>query len=181
MLLQSEFKLQDLGFVHFFLGIEVKSSAMGILLSQHKYALDIIQRAGMASCKPVDTPLSASSKLGLVPGTLYSDPTRYRQIIGALQYLTFTRPDICYAINKVCQFMHAPLRIIGLLLNVSCVTSRLQQPIVCTSLGILSCLFMVSQMLIGLAVLTIANPQVVTLCTLALPLFHGNPGNNALL
>jgi len=77
------------------------------LLSQHKYALDIIQRAGMASCKPVDTPLSTSSKLGIVPGTLHSDPTRYRQIVGALQYLTFTRPDICYAINKVCQFMHA--------------------------------------------------------------------------
>jgi len=107
-LLQSEFKLRDLGFVHFFLGIEVKSTAMGILLSQHKYALDIIQRAGMTSCKPVDTPLSASSKLTLIPGTLYSDPTRYRQIIGALQYLTFTRPDICYAVNKVCQFMHAP-------------------------------------------------------------------------
>jgi hypothetical protein len=59
-LLQSEFKLRDLGSVHFFLGIEVKSTAMGILLSQHKYALDIIQRAGMTSCKPVDTPLSAS-------------------------------------------------------------------------------------------------------------------------
>jgi hypothetical protein len=107
-LLQSEFKLRDLGSVHFFLGIEVQSTAMGILLSQHKYALDIIQRAGMTSCKPVDTPLSASSKLGLIPGTLYSDPTRYRQIVGALQYLTFTRPDICYAVNKVCQFMHAP-------------------------------------------------------------------------
>ena len=83
-LLQSEFKLRDLGFVHFFLGIEVKSTTMGIILSQHKYAIDIIQRAGMTSCKPVDTPLSASSKLGLIPGTLYSDPTRYRQIIGAL-------------------------------------------------------------------------------------------------
>ena len=62
----------------------------------------------MTSCKPVDTPLFASSKLGLIPGTLYSDPTRYRQIFRALHYLTFTRPDICYAVNKVCQFMHAP-------------------------------------------------------------------------
>ena len=78
ILLQSEFKLLDLGSIHFFLGIEVKPTTMGILLSQHKYALDIIQRAGMTSCKPVDTPLSASSKLGLIPGTLYSDPTRYQ-------------------------------------------------------------------------------------------------------
>jgi hypothetical protein len=107
-LLQSEFKLRDLGSVHFFLGIKVKSTTMSILLSQHKYALYIIQRAGMASCKPVDTPMFASSKLGLVLGTLYSDPTWYCQIVGALQYLTFTRPDICYAVNKVCQVMHAP-------------------------------------------------------------------------
>jgi hypothetical protein len=62
----------------------------------------------MSLCKDADTPASSSSKLLLTSNTLYSDPTRYRQIIGALQYLTFTRPDICYAVNKVCQFMHSP-------------------------------------------------------------------------
>ena len=107
-LLQIESKLWNLGSVHFFLGIEVKPTVMGILLSQHKYALDIIQRASTTSYKPVDTPLSTCSKLGIMPCTLHSDPTRYRQIVGALQYLTFIRPDICYAVNKVCQFMHAP-------------------------------------------------------------------------
>ena len=81
---------------------------MGLLLSQHKYTLDIIQRASMTSCKSVATPLSTSLKLSIASGTLYYDPTRYRQIIGALRYLNFTRPDICYAVNKVCQFMHAP-------------------------------------------------------------------------
>jgi len=50
ILLSSEFKLRDLGSIHFFLGIEVKSTSMGLLLSQHKYTLDIIQRAGMTSC-----------------------------------------------------------------------------------------------------------------------------------
>jgi len=101
-LLSSEFKLWDLGSAHFFLGIEVKYTFMGLLLNQHKYTLDIIQRAGMTSYKPVDTLLSPSSKLGFVPGTIYSTPTCYRQIVGALQYLTFTRPDICYTVNKVC-------------------------------------------------------------------------------
>ena len=62
----------------------------------------------MTSCKPVATLLFTSSKLSIASGTPYTDPTRYRQIVGALQYLTFTRPDICYAVNKVCQFMHAP-------------------------------------------------------------------------
>jgi len=61
----------------------------------------------MSSCKLVDT-LASTTKIGLQPSDLYSDPTCYRQIIGALQYLTFTRPNICYAANKVCQFMHFP-------------------------------------------------------------------------
>ena len=39
---------------------------------------------------------------------MFSDATRFRQIMGALQNLTFTRPDICFAVNRVCQFMHAP-------------------------------------------------------------------------
>jgi hypothetical protein len=77
-LLSSEFKLRDLGSSHFFLGIEVKSTSMGLLVSQHKYTLDIIQWAGMTYCKPIATPLSTSSKLSVVSGTLHSDPTRYR-------------------------------------------------------------------------------------------------------
>jgi len=63
-LLSSEFKLRDLGDVHYFLGIEVPSTGMGLMLRQHKYILDILTRAGMTSCKPVDTPVSPS-KLAL--------------------------------------------------------------------------------------------------------------------
>jgi hypothetical protein len=105
-LLSSEFKLRDLGNVHYFFGIEVTPPSIWLILSQHKYALDIFSRAGMSSCKHVDT-LAFTSKIGLQTSDLYFNPTRYRQIVGALQYLTFTRPDICYTINKVCQFMHA--------------------------------------------------------------------------
>jgi len=61
----------------------------------------------MSSCKHVDTSTSVS-KLDLQSTELFSDPTRFHQIVGALQYLTFTRPNICYVVNKVCQFMHAP-------------------------------------------------------------------------
>jgi hypothetical protein len=61
----------------------------------------------MLSCKPVDTPIS-TSKATILPDPLFSDATRFRQIVGALQYLTFTRPYICFAVNRVCQFMHAP-------------------------------------------------------------------------
>jgi hypothetical protein len=106
-LLSSEFKLRDLGVVHYFLGIEIQPTAMGLMLRQHKYILDILTRAGMTSCKPVDTPIS-TSKVTILSDPLFSDPTRFRQIMGALQYLTFTRPNICFTVNRVCQFMHAP-------------------------------------------------------------------------
>jgi len=106
-LLSSEFKLRDLGDVHYFLGIEVQSTGMGLMLRQHKYILDILTRAGMTSYKPVDT-LFSPSKLAIQPDHPFSDPTRFRQIVGALQYLTFTRPDIFFAVNRVCQYMHAP-------------------------------------------------------------------------
>ena len=77
------------------------------MLCQHKYTLDIFTRAGMLTCKPVDTPISAS-KATIMLDPLFPDATRFRQLVGALQYLTFTRPDICFAVNRVCQFMHAP-------------------------------------------------------------------------
>jgi len=82
-LLSFEFKLRDLGAVHYFLGIEVQSTGLGLMLRQHKYILDILTRAGMTSCKPVDTPVSPS-KVTILPDNSFSNPTRFRQIVGAL-------------------------------------------------------------------------------------------------
>ena len=111
--LRKDFALKDLGDLHYFLGIEVKKEKNGISLSQEKYAQDILTRAGMKKCKPSPTPLSASEKLSKFEGTLlnYEDSTKYRSIVGALQYLTLTRPDLAYSVNKVCQFLHAPTTI----------------------------------------------------------------------
>ena len=100
-LLSSEFKLCDLGSVRYFLGIEVQSTSMGFMLRQHKYILDILTRAGMLSCKPIDTPIS-TSKATILPHPLFSNATRFRQIVGVIQYLTFTRLDICFVVNRVC-------------------------------------------------------------------------------
>ncbi|XP_026435091.1 uncharacterized protein LOC113332796 [Papaver somniferum] len=62
----------------------------------------------MDGVKPIHTPLSTSGDISSDRSTLLTDATEYRNIVGALQYLTFTRPDLAYAVNKVCQFMHAP-------------------------------------------------------------------------
>lgn len=64
----------------------------------------------MSSCKSVSTPLPISEKLSITSGLSLGpeDSTRYRSIVRALQYLTLTRPDISFSVNKVCQFLHSP-------------------------------------------------------------------------
>jgi len=115
----------------------------------------------MSSCKAIDTSASSLSKILLTSNTQYSDPTYYRQIVGALQYLTFTRPDICYAVNKVCQFMHSPTD--GYWSLVKRIV-RYFQGMTSYGLHIGGRFFpyMVLQMLIGLVVLMTENPPVAT-------------------
>jgi len=73
-LLSSKFKLRDLGVVHYFLGIEVQSTGMGLMLRQHKYILDILTQADMTSCKPVDTSVYPS-KIAIQSDHPFFDPT----------------------------------------------------------------------------------------------------------
>jgi hypothetical protein len=106
----ADFVLKDLGPLSYFLGIEVKPCDDGIVPSQDKYTMDILNHVGMQNCKPMHTPLAADEKISLTDGDLLSveDATSYRSVIGALQYLTLTRPDIFFVVNKVYQFLHAP-------------------------------------------------------------------------
>jgi histone deacetylase 1/2 len=108
--LQEEFALKDLGDLHYFLGIEIKRDQEGLVLTQGRYAADILKWSGMSKYKPIDTPLSSTEKLSVTEGSKLGieDSTRYRSLVGALQYLTLTRPNICFVVNKVCQFLHSP-------------------------------------------------------------------------
>jgi histone deacetylase 1/2 len=108
--LQQDFALKDLGDLHFFLGIEVTKKRDGLVLSQSRYARDILARSGMDKCKAVDTPLPSTQKLSIKDGDALGpeDSTKFRSLVGALQYLTMTRPDISFAVNKICQFLHSP-------------------------------------------------------------------------
>ncbi|GJV11917.1 ribonuclease H-like domain-containing protein [Tanacetum coccineum] len=92
--LHAEFSMTDLGPLDYFLGIFVTRNTSGMFLSQQKYA----------SCR---TPVDTDSKLS-DDGDLVSDPTLYLSLAGALQCLTFTRPDISYAVQQVCLYMHDP-------------------------------------------------------------------------
>jgi hypothetical protein len=108
--LKKVFSLKDLGDMHYFIGIEVNKTQDGLVLTQEKYTTDPLKKYDMANCKPVSTPLCSSEKLSLHQGSPLGpkDATQYRSLVGALQYLTLTRPDITFPVNKICQFLHAP-------------------------------------------------------------------------
>jgi hypothetical protein len=97
--LQQEFAMKDLGQLHHFLGVTVEPRQTGLLLHQRQYALDILERAGMTDCKPCSTPVDTQATLSATLGDPVADPTAYRSLAGALQYLTFTRPDLIYAVQ----------------------------------------------------------------------------------
>nr|GFA43478.1 ribonuclease H-like domain-containing protein [Tanacetum cinerariifolium] len=89
-----------LGALNDFSGILVMRDSSGMFLSQRKYAMEILERAHVVGCNPSQTPVDTESKLG-DGGTPVVDPTLYRSLAGSLQYLTFTRPDITYAVQQL--------------------------------------------------------------------------------
>ncbi|GJZ69144.1 ribonuclease H-like domain-containing protein [Tanacetum coccineum] len=106
-LLHAEFAMTDLGPLNYFLGISVTRTTSGIFLSQTKYATEILEQAQMLNCNPCRTPIDTEKKLG-PEGSPVTDPTLYRSLAGSLQYLTFTRPDLSYAVQQLCLYMHDP-------------------------------------------------------------------------
>ncbi|GJW69796.1 DETOXIFICATION 16-like protein [Tanacetum coccineum] len=103
----SEFAMTDLGPLNYFLGISATRTTSGIFLSQTKYATEILEQAQMLNCNPCRTPIDTEKKLG-PEGSPVTDPTLYRSLAGSLQYLTFTRPDLSYAVQQLCLYMHDP-------------------------------------------------------------------------
>ncbi|WJZ95069.1 hypothetical protein VitviT2T_013864 [Vitis vinifera] len=100
--------MKDLDQIHHFLGIEISQTSDGLHLSQSHYALTILERANMVDCKPMSTPLEAKTRTSSNE-VLLEDPSYFRGLVGALQYLTLTRPDLSYSVNNASQFMHAPI------------------------------------------------------------------------
>jgi hypothetical protein len=106
--LQREFTMKDLGPLHYFLGITVERRPDGLFLHQRTYTLDIVKRAVMADCNPCTTPVDLQAKLADDSGPPVTDVSQFRSIAGALQYLTFTRPNIAYAMQQICLHKHDP-------------------------------------------------------------------------
>lgn len=108
--LHAQFSLHNLGDNSFLPGIEVSHlSTDSLFLTQTKYAKKSLTRTNMIQAKPLPTPMTSGLHLSSKGGDVVEDATLYRSTVGALQYLTITRPDISYSVNKVCQFMQNPL------------------------------------------------------------------------
>lgn len=102
------FSIKDPIDLHYFLGIKSIRTPHVLHLMQQKYINDLLNKQKMADAKPVATPLPTSPKLTLNGGTPLLNIAPYRSLVGSLQYLAFTRPDISYAVARLSQFMHKP-------------------------------------------------------------------------
>ena len=106
-LFSSAFALKDLGKLSYFLGIEVLYDFDSIYLSQRKYIRDLLAKVDMLECKGIDTPMNSSKDYRLQKnvegemGYYIEDPSHYRSIVGGLQYLILTRPEIAYSVHKL--------------------------------------------------------------------------------
>lgn len=106
--LNHKFQMIDLGLLHYFLGMQIWQTSKGIFLSQSKYAQDLIDRFRMTDANHVLIPIELGTKLMLDIQTPLVDPTLYRQLVGSLNYLTLTRPNIAYSVRLVSRFMSKP-------------------------------------------------------------------------
>lgn len=106
--LDSVFKIKDLGKLHYFLGLEFAEVPSGMIVSQRKFALELLEEFDCIDSTPVVTPLDLTIKLFPDQGPLLTDSSLYRKLVGKLNFLTNTRPDLSFCVQHLSQFMSAP-------------------------------------------------------------------------
>lgn len=111
-ILHKSFALKDLGPLHFFfLGIQVTRTTIGFFLSQSKYAKDLLCKFSMDKVKTCPTPMAQNVHLSAAEEIPMEDSIMYRSAKRALQYLTHTRPDLSFSVNRLSQFLQCPTNI----------------------------------------------------------------------
>jgi hypothetical protein len=100
--------MSDLGKLSLYLGLEVKQSEAGIVVTQTSYAQRILEKNGMSGCNTCTTPTENKLKLSKDSTAALVDATEFRSTVGSLRYLVHTRPDITFAVSYVSRFMEKP-------------------------------------------------------------------------
>ena len=103
-----ESAIKDLGRMKYFLGIEVAHSQNGVILSQHKYILDLLAETRFTDCQPTKTPITVNHKLNLNNDEQQTKTGNYRRLVGRLINLVHTRLNISFAVNILNQCLHSP-------------------------------------------------------------------------
>ncbi|XP_019091158.1 PREDICTED: uncharacterized protein LOC109128742 [Camelina sativa] len=102
------FRMKDLGKLKYFLGIEIARNEEGFMLTQRKYALDIVSETGLLGSRPAATPIEQNHHLASDSSPYIPEPASYRRLVGRLIYLANTRPDLSYSVHILSQFMQKP-------------------------------------------------------------------------
>ena len=97
-----------MGKLNFFLGLQIKKTSNGTITHQQKYVKELLKRFGMESAKPIDTPISPSTRLVVDDRSPLVGEKSYRGMIGSLLYLTAGRPDIVYSVCLCARFQSNP-------------------------------------------------------------------------
>ncbi|GKC96797.1 retrovirus-related pol polyprotein from transposon TNT 1-94 [Tanacetum coccineum] len=105
--MRNKFEMSMMGELKFFLGFQIHQSPCGIFINQAKYAQEILKKHGMTSCDSVGTPMATKPLDANLSGTLV-DQTKYRSMVGALMYLTASRPDIIHATCYYARYQARP-------------------------------------------------------------------------
>ncbi|WJZ90555.1 hypothetical protein VitviT2T_009691 [Vitis vinifera] len=108
MEMQDVFEMSDLGIMNYFLGMEIYQCSWGIFISQRKYAMDILKKFKLESCKEVATPLAQNEKISKNDGEKLEEPSAYRSLVSSLLYLTITRPDLMFPASLLSRFLSSP-------------------------------------------------------------------------
>jgi hypothetical protein len=106
--LKSSFHMKDLRPLQYFLGLRFQPCPNGTLLHQHNYTQELLSLVCLQDSNSVLTPMEVNLKLHQANGDLLSNPSMYQQLVGSLNYLTITRPNISFVVQQVSQFMHVP-------------------------------------------------------------------------
>ena len=106
--LHGQFHTKDFRMLRYFLGVEVMRSKHGIFfLPKRKYVLDLLSETGKVGANSCSSPMASGVHL-TKEGELFEDPERYRRLVGKLNYLTVTHPEIAHSISVISQCMYFP-------------------------------------------------------------------------
>ncbi|GKC70815.1 retrovirus-related pol polyprotein from transposon TNT 1-94 [Tanacetum coccineum] len=108
-LMRSKLDMSMMGDLKFFLGIQIHQSPRGIFINQAKYAQEILKKHGMTSCDSIGTPMATKHLDADLSGTPV-DQMKYRSMVGALMYLTASRPDIVHATCYCARYQAKPTK-----------------------------------------------------------------------